>query len=142
MVKTARKTQGTTRKQDAAKRRVTATRNAQAASDGQDQDERLQETINRLRAEADLDRSTGRCLGCQDGEEWAYSASLVNLRRVCEPEGNMDADALLALLSEDWDAQDLASLGEGCDRPNFMLGYADGFQTGAFAVWKYVRHLF
>ena len=46
----------------------------------------------------------------------------------------MEADDLLALLSEDWDAQYIDSLGEDCDRPSFMLGYPAGFLEGACEV--------
>ena len=46
----------------------------------------------------------------------------------------MEAEYVLELLSEAWDAEYLASLGEDCDRPSFMAGYASGFREGAFTV--------
>ena len=51
----------------------------------------------------------------------------------------MDADDLLALFSEDWDAQYLADLGEDYDRPSFMRGYPAGFREGAVEVWLSVK---
>jgi hypothetical protein len=134
-----RKTPGTARKQAAADRCLTATRQAQPACDGQDQDETLQATISRLRAERDQDCEAGRSQGRTDGAEWAHSASLANLRRVCEAEEVIEDDDLLALLSEGWGAYYLDNLGEDFDRPSFMRGYPVGFQDGAVEVWRLVK---
>jgi len=141
MVKNTRKASGAARKQGVTEHRTTATCAAQSRSAGQDRDEKLQATISRLRAERDQDCESGRSAGREDGEEWAHSASLADLRRVCESEEVMDADDLEMLLSEYWNGEDLASLGADFDRPSFMLGYPRGFQEGALAVWKHFRHI-
>ena len=131
---------GKARKKDAVNRGVVTVRPTQTVNEGQGRDGKLQATIERLRAERDQDCEAGRSQGRKDGEEWAQSAGLANLRRVCEAEEVMEADDLLALLSEEWDAQYLDNLGEDSDRPSFMLGYPAGFRDGAVEVWLSVKN--
>ena len=142
MVKKTRRAPGAARKQGVTEHRTTATCAAQSLSAGQDRDEKLQATISRLRAERDQDCEAGRSAGREDGEEWAHSASLADLRRVCESEEVMDADDLVTLLSDYWNGEYLANLGADFDGPSFMLGYPDGFREGALAVWEQVWQSF
>ena len=137
MVKKVRKAPGTARKKVAAKSRVTTTRPVQQASAGQVQDEKLRATIKRLTGEYNQDYDAGWNQGQDDGEEWAHSASLRDLRRICEAnEQEIDADELLEMLTRYWNPQDLNNLGTDYDLPGFMSGYAPGFQRGALEVWK------
>ena len=58
----------------------------EAASEGHDQDEKIRAAITCLQAERDQDSEAGREQARSDGEEWAHSASLADLRRVFEAE--------------------------------------------------------
>ena len=78
MVMTGRKTGSTAQEKVAAKRRVTATRNAQAASDGLARDEKFDEAIFRLQTERDAAIAAGRAQGTEDGEEWAIASQVSN----------------------------------------------------------------
>ena len=104
---------------------------------GQVQDEKLQVTFNRLVGEYNDDHQAGYYQGRDDGEEWAHSASLRDLRRVCEAnKQEIDTDELLEMLARYWNPQDLNDLGNDYDRPSFMSGYECGFPQER---WRFGR---
>jgi hypothetical protein len=138
---TKAKSPGKTRKQDAAKRGVVTAQAAQAESEEQVKERRLEEAISRLHREHDQDFDAGYKQGGEDGEEWACSASLRDLRRVCGAGTTMYEDELLDLLSDYWNAQDLDDLGADCDRTSFLRGYPEGFREGAHKVWNRLEHV-
>ncbi len=103
MVKSVRKTPGRTRKKVAAKRGVTATRQAQPACDGQDLDEdflawrawdeALLAAMDRLRGLKEVCLNGAYEAGCLFGKRWAEGADASELRLLANLRDKLDSES-------------------------------------------------